>query len=81
MLIVFFLSENDLQRFFSGGEMFILLLNVVCVVADTISVDVERGRAQYELLKSDVRMPRYGQCWQMALDDLHNGSLYFLLGI
>lgn len=46
---------------------------VAVVIAETFDVDAERGRAQYEMLKADVRMPKYGPCWQAALDDLHEG--------
>jgi len=36
-------------------------------------LDVERGRAQYEMVKTEIKMPRYGSCWQNALENLHNG--------
>ena len=46
---------------------------VVVVSGETFDVDAERGRVQYEMLKADVGMPKYGPCWQSALDDLHQG--------
>ena len=34
---------------------------------------LELGRLQYELAKSDSRIPRYGDCWKSAVRDLEEG--------
>ena len=34
---------------------------------------LEQGRLQYELAKSDSRLPRYGDCWKSAVRDLEEG--------
>ena len=34
---------------------------------------LELGRLQYELAKSDSRIPRYGDCWKNAVRDLEEG--------
>ena len=34
---------------------------------------LELGRFQYELAKSDSRIPRYGGCWKAAVRDLEDG--------
>ena len=52
----------------------VLLMWTVCDAE--LDLDVERGRAQYEMVKTDTRMPRYGECWQLALNDLHTGVFF-----
>ena len=54
----------------------VLLMWTVCYAE--FDLDVERGRAQYEMVKTDSKMPRYGECWQSALNDLHTGVFFFL---
>ena len=48
---------------------------VVATVTSAASEDnrLELGRLQYELAKSDSRMPRYGDCWKNAVRDLEEG--------
>ena len=48
---------------------------VVASVVASSSEDsrLELGRLQYELAKSDSRIPRYGDCWKSAVRDLEEG--------
>ncbi|QQP35256.1 Putative LOC100176859, partial [Caligus rogercresseyi] len=34
---------------------------------------VSDGKLQYELIKSNAKLPQYGKCWLSALEFLHNG--------
>jgi hypothetical protein len=34
---------------------------------------LESGQFQYNLIKRDSQMPKYGKCWISALDSLENG--------
>eukprot|EP00096_Caligus_rogercresseyi_P011364 TRINITY_DN4448_c0_g1_i1.p1 TRINITY_DN4448_c0_g1~~TRINITY_DN4448_c0_g1_i1.p1 ORF type:complete len:545 (+),score=157.85 TRINITY_DN4448_c0_g1_i1:174-1808(+) len=34
---------------------------------------VTEGKLQYELIKSNAKLPQYGKCWLSALEFLHNG--------
>jgi hypothetical protein len=62
---------NGLSTFITTFFVVVSSLNVLGI--DVIDVDVERGRAQYEMVRLDTKMPRYGDCWKSALEDLHNG--------
>jgi len=41
--------------------------------ADNHDALVSMGKIQYEVMKLDARMPRYGACWTDALEQLNTG--------
>jgi len=40
-----------------------------------VNTSLESGRIQYEILKRDAAMPKFGACWKNALEDLHSGNI------
>ena len=62
--------------------MFVVLIlfftTLLNAVGGTSDVSIEQGRFQYEVLKVNTVAPRFGTCWQQALEDLHNGEGRFL---
>ena len=53
----------------------VLAASAVVATASAVVEDsrLEQGRLQYELAKSDSRLPRYGDCWKSAVRDLEEG--------
>ena len=49
---------------------------VLCIQLIHTSVQntaVQNGQQQYEVIKRDANMPRYGPCWTDSLQDLEQG--------
>ena len=53
----------------------VMAVSAVVATASAVVEDsrLELGRLQYELAKSDSRLPRYGDCWKSAVRDLEEG--------
>ena len=53
----------------------VVAVSAVVATASAVVEDsrLEQGRLQYELAKSDSRLPRYGDCWKSAVRDLEEG--------
>lgn len=43
------------------------------LVLDNHADRLAQGRMQYEIIQLDSRMPRYGECWKAALQNLQRG--------
>ena len=52
---------------------FSLVMVVVMCHGSAISNQEVAGKAEYELITRDSKMPVYGDCWKRALDDLDRG--------
>ena len=50
----------------------LVMVVVMCHGSATSNQEVA-GKAEYELITRDSKMPVYGDCWKRALDDLDRG--------
>ena len=65
-------SSTMAQSWCVATTLFFLILTQEIKCHDTQSA-VEVGKAEYELISRDARMPVYGECWKRALNDLERG--------
>ncbi|ROT73834.1 hypothetical protein C7M84_007707 [Penaeus vannamei] len=43
------------------------------VAGDSLEEAASEGKLHYEVIMREAKMPKYGDCYQNALEDLHNG--------